>query len=86
MNANFYQFLKEHWLNLQTNITESLFTALGTESWAYKRFKQLVNATRYIGKMLLIAEQRFRELDASEGMQEVCLVRSMELEKIKQEK
>jgi hypothetical protein len=38
---------------------------------AAKRFKKVPNATVVIWKMLLLAERRFRKLDAPEKMQQV---------------
>jgi putative transposase len=40
---------------------------------AAKRFKKVENATAVIFKMLLLAEGRFRRLDAPERMQQVFL-------------
>ena len=40
---------------------------------AAKRYKKVASATAVIWKMLLVAEQRFRRLDAPEKMKEVFL-------------
>jgi transposase-like protein len=68
----FYGFPKEHWTHLRTtNPIESPFAALRLRTNAAKRFKKVENATAVMWKMLLIAESRFRRLNASELMQEV---------------
>lgn len=70
----FYQFPKEHWKHLRTtNVVESPFAALRLRTDAAKRFKKVENATAVIYKMLMIAEGRFRRLDAPERMQQVYL-------------
>ena len=70
--VTFYQFPKEHWRHLRTtNIVESPFAALRLRTAAAKRFKKVTNATAVIWKMLMLAEQRFRKLDAPEKMEQV---------------
>ena len=70
----FYQFPKEHWKHLRTtNIVESPFAALRLRTAAAKRFKKVTNATAVIWKMLMLAEQRFRKLDAPEKMEMVFM-------------
>ena len=72
--VTFYQFPKEHWKHLRTtNPVESPFAALRLRTDAAKRYKKVANATVVIWKMLLIAEQRFRKLDAPEKMRQVYL-------------
>lgn len=72
--VTFYRFPKEHWKHIRTtNVVESPFAALRLRTDAAKRFKKVANATVVIWKMLLIAEQRFRKLDAPEKMKEVYL-------------
>lgn len=72
--VTFYRFPQEHWKHLRTtNIVESPFAALRLRTDAAKRFKKVANATAVTWKMLLIAEQRFRKLDAPEKMEEVYL-------------
>jgi putative transposase len=85
--VTFYRFPKEHWRHLRTtNVVESPFAALRLRTDAAKRFKKVANATAVIWKMLLIAEQRFRKLDAPERLQEVYLgIDSPGLRVIKQE-
>ena len=68
----FYAFPREHWTHLRTtNPVESPFAALRLRTDAAKRFKRVENATAVIWKMLLIAEGRFRRLNAPELLPEV---------------
>ncbi|PTL36672.1 IS256 family transposase [Candidatus Methylomirabilis limnetica] len=68
----FYQFPKAHWIHLRTsNPIESPFAALRLRTDAAKRFKQVENATAVIWKMLLVAQGRFRRLNAPELLAEV---------------
>jgi putative transposase len=68
----FYSFPKEHWVHIRTsNVVESPFAALRLRTDAAKRFKKVENATAVIWKMLLIAEKRFRKLNAPELLKEV---------------
>jgi transposase-like protein len=68
----FYQFPKDHWVHLRTsNPIESPFAALRLRTDAAKRFKRVENATAVIWKMLLVAQQRFRRLNAPELMKEI---------------
>ena len=70
----FYGFPEEHWGHLRTtNPVESPFAALRLRTAAAKRFKRVDNATAVIWKMLLIAEQRFRRLNAPDLMADVFL-------------
>ena len=70
----FFEFPKEHWKHLRTtNPVESPFAALRLRTDAAKRYKKVENATAVIFKMLLLAEQRFRRLDAPERMKQVFL-------------
>lgn len=72
--VTFYRFPKEHWKHLRTtNVVESPFAALRLRTDAAKRYKKIENATAVIWKMLLIAEQRFRKLDAPEKLRLVYL-------------
>jgi len=72
--VTFYRFPKEHWKHIRTtNVVESPFAALRLRTDAAKRYKKVENATAVIWKMLLIAEQRFRKLDAPEKMKQVYL-------------
>ena len=63
----FYAFPRVHWTHLRTtNPVESPFAALRLRTDAAKRFKKVENATAVIWKLLLIAERRFRRLNAPE--------------------
>ncbi len=68
----FYQFPKEHWTHIRTtNPVESPFAALRLRTDAAKRYKRVDNATAVIWKMLLIAETKFRRLNAPELLKKV---------------
>jgi putative transposase len=70
--VTFYQFPREHWKHLRTtNIVESPFAALRLRTGAAKRFKKVTNATAVIWKMLMLAEKRFRKLDAPDKLKQV---------------
>lgn len=63
--VTFYRFPREHWKHLRTtNPVESPFAALRLRTDAAKRYKKVANATVVIWKMLLLAENRFRKLNA----------------------
>jgi transposase-like protein len=85
--VTFYRFPKEHWKHLRTtNPVESPFAALRLRTDAAKRYKKVANATAVTWKMLLIAEQRFRKLDAPEKMKDVYLgIDTMDIGKLKQQ-
>lgn len=71
--VTFYRFPKEHWIHIRTtNPVESPFAALRLRTDAAKRFKRTENATAVIWKMLLLAERRFRRLNAPELLKRVC--------------
>jgi transposase-like protein len=68
----FYQFPRAHWVHLRTtNPVESPFAALRLRTDAAKRFKRVENATMVIWKRLLVAQKRFRRLNAPELLKEV---------------
>ena len=72
--TTFYGFPKEYWVHLRTtNPVESHFAALRLRTNAAKRYKRVDRAMAVMWKMLMIAEQRFRRLNAPELMQEVYL-------------
>jgi len=50
---------------------ESPFAALRLRTGAAKRFKKVTNATAVIWKMLMLAEKRFRKLDAPDKLKQV---------------
>jgi putative transposase len=65
--VTFYQFPREHWRHLRTtNVVESPFAAVRLRTTAAKRFKKVDAATAMIWKVLRIAEQTFRRLNAPE--------------------
>lgn len=69
----FYDFPQAHWKHLRTtNVIESPFAAVRLRTTAAKRFKKVENATAVIWKTLMIAESRFRRLDAPELLIEVA--------------
>lgn len=72
--VTFYRFPKEHWKHLRTtNVVESPFAGLRLRTNAAKRYKKAENATAVIWKMLMLAELRFRRLDAPEKLMQVYL-------------
>ena len=88
--VTFYRFPKEHWKHLRTtNIVESPFAALRLRTDAAKRYKKTENAATVIWKMLMLAERRFRRLDAAEKLMLVYLgieaVETREEKEIKKE-
>jgi len=63
--VSFYSFPKEHWRHLRTsNVIESPFHAVRLRTSAAKRFKRNDCAEAIIWKLLLVAEQTFRKLNA----------------------
>ena len=69
----FYDFPKEHWKHLRTtNVVESPFSSVRLRTTAAKRYKKVANATAMIWKLLLVAEQTFRKLDAPHLLAEVA--------------
>ena len=68
----FYRYPKEHWVHLRTtNVVESPFAAVRLRTDAAKRYKKVPNATAVIWKTLLLAERRFRKLNAAHLLKEV---------------
>ena len=63
----YYAFPQEHWRHLRTtNVVESPFDAVRLRTTAAKRFKKVENGSAMIWKLLLLAEQSFRRLNAPE--------------------
>ena len=61
----FYDFPQEHWKRLRTtNVVESPFASVRLRKVASKRFKKTENATAMIWRLLLVAEKRYRKIDA----------------------
>ena len=70
----FHDYPKEHWRHLRTtNPEESPFSALRLRTDAAKRYKRVDRAIAVIWKMLMVAEKRFRRLQAPELMRDVYL-------------
>ncbi len=70
--VTFYRFPREHWKHLRTtNVVESPFAAVRLRTDAAKRYKRVANATALIWKVLLVAQSRFRRLDAPHLLAEV---------------
>ena len=68
----FYEFPKDHWQHLRTsNPIESPFSTLRLRTDAARRFKKIGNALAVIWKMMLVAEKRFRRLNAPELLNDV---------------
>lgn len=65
--VTFYDFPEPHWKHLRTtNVVESPFAAVRLRTTAAKRFKKVTNASALIWRVLMVAEKRFRRLDAPE--------------------
>jgi len=63
--VTFYDFPEPHWRHLRTtNVVESPFAAVRLRTSAAKRFKQVASATALIWRLLMVAERRFRKLNA----------------------
>ena len=70
--VSYYGYPRAHWRHLRTtNVIESPFAALRLRTDAAKRFKNVANATAVIWKMLLVAETKFRKLNAPDLLQAV---------------
>jgi putative transposase len=64
--VTFYQFPREHWRHLRTtNVVESPVAAVRLRTTAAKRYKRVESGTALIWKLLQVAEQTFRRLNAS---------------------
>jgi transposase-like protein len=65
--VSFYAFPQAHWKHLRTsNPVESPFAAVRLRTEAGKRYKKVPGATALIWRLLMVAEKRFRHLDATE--------------------
>ena len=65
--VTFYAFPKEHWKHLRTtNPVESPFASVRLRTNAGKRYKRVQGATALIWRVLMVAEKRFRKLNAPE--------------------
>ena len=71
--VTFYRFPTEHWKHLRTtNIVESPFATVRLRTGAAKRFKKVENATAVIWKVLMVAQKRFRKLNAPQLLASVA--------------
>ena len=69
----FSHFPKDHWRHLRpTNPVESPFAALRLRPSAAKRYKKVTSAEALIWKTLMIAETKFRRLNAPQLLNEVA--------------
>jgi putative transposase len=67
--VTFYSFPHEHWRHLRTtNIVESPFFLVRLRTDASRRYKRVEGATAVIWKLLQVAEQSWRKLNAPELM------------------
>jgi putative transposase len=65
--VTFSQFPRDHWRHLRTTkVVESPFATARLRTSAAKRFKKVDSATAIIWKLLQVAEQTFRRLNAPE--------------------
>lgn len=63
--VTFYDFPEAHWQHLRTtNVVESPFAVVRLRTTPAKRFKKVANATALIWRVLMVAEHRFRRLNA----------------------
>jgi transposase-like protein len=63
--VTFYSFPQEHWRHLRTtNIVESPFASVRLRTDASRRYKRVEGAKAIIWKMLRVAEQSWRKLNA----------------------
>ena len=70
--VTFYRFPQDHWTHLRTsNVVESPFAAVRLRTDAAKRYKKVANAEALIWKILLIAEKKFRRLNAPALLKDV---------------
>jgi transposase-like protein len=67
--VTFYRFPKEHWRHLRTtNVVESPFSAVRLRTDASRRYKRVEGAKAVIWKVLRVAEQTWRKLNAPEWL------------------
>jgi len=65
--VTFYSFPQAHWRHLRTtNIVESPFSSVRLRTDASRRYKRVEGAKAIIWKMLQVAEQSWRKLNATE--------------------
>jgi transposase-like protein len=69
----YYDYPAAHWVHLRTtNPVESPFASARLRTSAAKRLKRVENATAMLWKLLLVAEQHFRKLNAPELLAKVA--------------
>ena len=72
--VTFYDYPRQHWRHLRTtNPVESPFAILRIRTDAARRYKKVDRAIAVIWKMLMVAGNRFRRLQASELVVDVYL-------------
>lgn len=65
--VTFYAFRREYWRHVRTtNIVESPFSSVRLRTDASRRYKRVEGATAIIWKMLQVAQQAWRKLNAPE--------------------
>ena len=70
--VSYYGYPRAHWQHLRTtNVIESPFAALRLRTDAANRCKKVANATAVIWEMPLLAETKFRKLNAPELLHDV---------------
>lgn len=70
--VTFYRFPKDHWIHLRTtNVVESPFSAVRLRTDAARRYKKVTNAEALIWKILMVAEKKFRRLNAPHLLEQV---------------
>jgi len=70
--TTFYDFPEAHWKHLRTtNVVESPFASVRLRTGAAKRYKRVEKATALIWKLLMLAEKRFRKLNAPHLLRDV---------------
>jgi putative transposase len=69
----YYDYPMAHWVHLRTsNPVESPFASVRLRTTAAKRYKRVESATAMIWKLLMVAEQTFRKVNAPELMARVA--------------
>ncbi len=70
--VTFYRFPKDHWIHLRTtSVVESPFPAVRLRTDAARRYKKVANAEASIWKILMIAEKKFRRLNAPQLLEQL---------------
>ena len=70
--VSFFDYPKQHWIHLRTtNIVESPFNAVRLRTDASRRFKKVENAEAMIWKLLMVAQNSWRALNAPNLMRDV---------------